>query len=389
MKRTKVAFGACLTLLAGTALSTVALAVPQRPAGAPIQHVVIVVQEARSFDNLFCGYPGANGTCSGPQISLAANCRLSDTYEEFRRDVHDQGNFGRERAHCPGIARPAYGFAPKSETEPYWSLAQQYVLGDTMFSSTGNPTFEAHQYLVAAQAARAKDEPFGMAPADGCVYREQVRRFGGQPEPACFSYATLGGELDAAKLSWAYYRAGAGGDVAPWDAYGWIAGSASGSEYGSHVIAPSAQFLTDVAGGKLAAVTWVTPELVDSDLSGTLSATGPQWVAAVVNAVGASPFWGTTAIFVTWSGFGGWADHVPPPAVDGSGLGFRVPLLIVSPYAKRGLISHDQYEFGSVLKFVEGSYGLAPLAASDRRANSPAVSAFDFNQKPRKFVPIH
>jgi phospholipase C len=103
-----------------------------------------------------------------------------------------------------------------------------------------------------------------------------------------------------------------------------------------------------------------------------------------VNAVGESQFWSSSAIFITWSGFGGWADHVQPPFEDRDGLGFRVPLLIVSPYAKQGYVSHVQLETGSILRFVEDEFGLGRLAASDKRAAAP-LDAFDFSQNPRSF----
>lgn len=89
-----------------------------------------------------------------------------------------------------------------------------------------------------------------------------------------------------------------------------------------------------------------------------------------------------------WDEWGGWYDHVKPPYLDSDGLGMRVPLLVVSPYAKAGYVSHIQYEHGSLLKFIEDIFGLPRLAASDTRANSPAGDCFDFTQKPRPFKPI-
>lgn len=89
-----------------------------------------------------------------------------------------------------------------------------------------------------------------------------------------------------------------------------------------------------------------------------------------------------------WDDYGGWYDHVPPPLVDYDGLGIRVPLIVISPYAKQGYVSHVQYEHGSLLKFVEDQFGLARLSASDARANSPASDCFDFSQPPRAFTPI-
>jgi phospholipase C len=347
-----------------------------------IQHIVIVMQEARSFDDLFCGYQGPGGKCADQAIPLEANCRLSDTFRDFERD-RKTGNFGKEHADCPGYQHPEYAYVSETELKQYYQIAHQYVLGDQMFSSTGNPTFEAHQYLIAAQAAEAENQPFGKAPSDGCIYRQWVREFGGGKTDACFTYKTLGDELTAKGLTWSYYRTADVDEpiVDTWDAYGWVHGGNSGTS-------PSSTFITDVCSGKLASVTWITPAFADSDLSGSLSAGGPQWVASVVNAVGESKFWSTTAVVILWSGFGGWYDHVPPPVLDHEGLGFRVPVLLVSPFARSNYVDHVQFETASALRFVEDTFGLAPLAASDKRANNLGASMIDLRQQPKPFVPI-
>jgi len=138
----------------------------------------------------------------------------------------------------------------------------------------------------------------------------------------------------------------------------------------------------------LPAVSWITPTCKNSDHAGCAGKTGPAWVASLVNAVGESPYWKSTAIFVIWDDYGGWYDHVPPRMLDYDGLGFRSPLLVVSPYAKLGYISHVHYEFSSILRFVEDRFGLRALAASDARATSPAADCFNFKQKPREFKPF-
>lgn len=348
-----------------------------------VQHIVIVIQEARSFDNLFCGYSGSKGKCKDKTIPLEASCTLSDTFHDVERD-RKTGNFGKEHADCPGYQHPEYAHVPKDELSQYYQIAQQYVLGDEMFSSTGNPTFEAHQYLIAAQAANAENEPFGKTSSDGCVYRRWVHQLHGAAKTdACFSYQTLGDELSTAGLTWSYYRTADRKQpiVDTWDAFGWIKGGSSGTS-------PSSKFMSDVCSGKLATVTWITPAFADSDLSGSLSSGGPQWVASVVNAVGGSQFWGTTTVVILWSGFGGWYDHVSPPYLDFDGLGFRVPMLVVSPYARTNYVDHVQLETASALRFVEDTFGLKPLAVSDSRARDLGVSALDFHQQPRAFVPI-
>ena len=140
--------------------------------------------------------------------------------------------------------------------------------------------------------------------------------------------------------------------------------------------------------GKLAAFTWVTPLCPDSDHLDCGGGFGPSWVTSLVNAVGKSKFWDSTVIFVQWDDWGGLYDPVPPPFKDYDGLGFRVPLIVISPYAKKDYVSHVQYETASVLRYAEDLFGLGQLSAADARATSPAKDSLNFNQKPRKFVPI-
>jgi phospholipase C len=126
----------------------------------------------------------------------------------------------------------------------------------------------------------------------------------------------------------------------------------------------------------------------DSDHVNCPGGYGPSWVSALVNAVGRSKFWKSTAIFIQWDDWGGLYDPVPPPPpYDRDSLGFRVPLLMLSPYVKHGFVSHTQYETASVLKFAEELWGLPQMAPADKRAASPADS-FDFSQAPAKWVPV-
>jgi phospholipase C len=150
--------------------------------------------------------------------------------------------------------------------------------------------------------------------------------------------------------------------------------------------------LKDAANGNLASVNWVSPSHADSDHPDYHSDLGPSWVASVVNAVGESSYWNSTAIIIVWDDWGGWYDNSKPPQLDYRGLGFRVPCLIISPYAKDGYVDHTQYEFGSILKFIEEIYGTETIGSpskgyTDTRATS-LDAAFDFNQKPRAFTAI-
>ena len=117
-----------------------------------------------------------------------------------------------------------------------------------------------------------------------------------------------------------------------------------------------------MAAGKLASLTWITPLCPDSDHLACGGGFGPSWVTAVVNAVGESKFWDSTVIFVQWDDWGGMYDHVPPPFRGYDGLGFRVPLIVISPYAKKNYVSHVQYETASVLRFTEDLFSLPRLS---------------------------
>ena len=173
-----------------------------------------------------------------------------------------------------------------------------------------------------------------------------------------------------------------------WSAYAAIRHIYTGPDWKRDVINPPKRFFTDVSSGNLPVVSWITPTCQNSDHAGCDSDTGPAWVASLVNAIGESKYWKSTAIFVTWDDYGGWYDHVAPELVDYDGLGVRVPLLVISPYTKKGRVSHVHYELTSILRFIEDRFGLKTLSDSDARARSPENDCFDFHQGPRKFRAI-
>jgi phospholipase C len=424
------ALAACAALAGcsgGTAsipTSTTGVATAHRAAGADsqpaaaarkskIQHVVIVVQENRSFDNLFQGYPGANTVSSGKNSKgqtialqpegLEADYQVNHELSDYIAACDGTGSipgtdcrmdgFDKELAAGPGApSNPQYAYVPAAETKPYFAMAGQYVLADDMFTSHIDASFVSHQYIIAGQAGGAVDLPSGLWGCGGVggdsVETLTAQRVYGPTIAPCFTYATIASELEAKGLTWHFYSAGPSDGGYLWSAYQAIGPVYNGPDWTSEVVQNPAQFLTDVAAGTLANVTWVTPTDANSDHAGAQSKSGPQWVTSVVNAVGESKFWKNTTIFVMWDEWGGWYDHVAPPYVDYDGLGIRVPLLILSPYAKHGYVSHVQYEHGSILKYVEDTFGLARLAASDTRANSPVPDAIDYKQKPRAFKPF-
>jgi phospholipase C len=201
----------------------------------------------------------------------------------------------------------------------------------------------------------------------------------------CFNRIALMDLLEAKSLSWRYYQAYIGPGI--WNGPDAILRIRENPHRYANVVAPPAQILADVAKGALANVTWVTPTALASDHAAVNDGSGPSWVASVVNAIGESRFWNSTAIFVTWDDWGGWFDHVVPPAYNSYELSFRVPLIVISPYAKSHYISHRQHEFGSILKFAETVFGLHSMHTTDERADD-LFDCFDFSKQPTKFQPI-
>jgi phospholipase C len=386
----------------------------KRDTGTLIKHVVFVIQENRSFNNLFMGFPGATTAKygydqSGNKIKIkardlgapfdlghasAAFFAACDGTGKLRGTDCKMDGWNNEGASGQYPANPEYSYVPEKEIAPYWSMAQQYVLADNTFASNLDGSFIAHQYAVAAYASSGVDFPDGPwgcpgGSSDTVATLKKDRKLG-PPIPACFANATIGSEADAAKVSWRFYAGAIGGDGGIWSAYQADSKIYRSKQWKTNVINPPSQFLKDVTKGTLASITWITPTFPTSDHPGIQTAKGPQWVASVVDAVGTSKFWNSTAIFILWDDWGGMFDPVKPVLEDYDGLGFRIPLIVVSPYAKQSSVTHTQYETASVLRFMEDDFGLAPLNKADARANDPAndSAAFDFSQKPRKFKKI-
>ncbi len=407
-----------------------------------IKHVIIIIQENRSFNNLFYGYPGAKTqsygydssgkkielkpvslatkwdlehnphgmilACNGPKQKIpGTDCRMNG----FDKELWKCGP--GHSVSCP-IKLPPYAYVPQSQVRPYFDMAKRYVLADEMFASNfDSESFISHQYIIAGinpeNSVGSPDGDWGCpgAPGDAISKLGPDRDYlhAGSERP-CWNLTTLGDELDAKKVSWAFYAAkiGAGNRARPdstggssgghgiWSAYQAIKHVYYGADWKNDVISPPQQFITDVKNGDLRSVSWVTPTWPNSDHGGNDSYSGPAWVTSLVNAVGESSYWRSSAIFIFWDDYGGWYDPEAPKYLDNDGLGFRLPMLIISPYARQNFVSHVHYEHGSILKFVEDQFGLAHMEPSDTRANSPAPpegDAFDFEQQPRDFVPFN
>ncbi len=207
----------------------------------------------------------------------------------------------------------------------------------------------------------------------------------------CLDFPTLGDRLTAAGVSWKMYAPSPGDYDAGfqgsagyiWTVYDAIRHIRDSPEWQEHVV-PVSQFAIDAAAGNLPSVSWIsTPSPVSEHPPASVCA-GENWTVGLLNALGGGPNWSDSAVFLTWDDFGGFYDHVPPTQVDVYGLGFRVPLLVVSPYAREGLILKQEAEFSSVLKFIEEDFGVPNLTDRDLNAYDLA-GAFDYTQAPRSF----
>ncbi len=397
-------------------LAPLAQHVMRGPSNGKIKHIVIIVQENRSFNDLFKGYQGATTASYGYDtngdkikllpIPLETNWDLEhDSYGDIAAcngtgslpGTNCQNNgFNQEWVGCGSscpIPHAQYAYVPRSETKPYFAMAKEWVLADQMYASNFDASsFISHQYIISAQAEKAINFPYSSWGCPGGP-NDKINEVGSQRQPTgsevvCWDPTTLGDELDKASISWAFYGVMYSGYPWIWIAYQAINHIYNGPDWSKDIIAPPSQIINDVANGNLRTVSWVTPTWTNSDHAGSGSNTGPSWVTSVVNAIGESQYWDSTAIFVFWDDYGGWYDPEPQPYADLDGLGMRIPMLVISPYARHGRVSHVQYEHGSILKFVEDTFGLGRLSASDARAKSPARDCFDFKMPPRAFVPI-
>jgi phospholipase C len=317
----------------------------------------------------------------------------------------------------PGVTNcwpstPQFKYVNPADVTPYIQLAQQYTFADRMFQTNQGPSFPAHQFIISGTSAPAagsnlfvSENPVGITNAGndtGCTapsveYVEQIDPSGVEtPLYPCFDHPTLTDSLNTAKISWRYYTSSAGSIWTAPNAIQHMCGpnapppnatACTGSDWTNNVVLASTQVLTDIANGQLPTVSWVIPNGLESDHALSNDGSGPSWVSSVVNAIGNSSYWSNTVIFITWDDWGGWYDHVAPQVINSYEYGFRVPMIVVSPYAKAAYVSHVTHNFGSILKFIETTYSLPSLGYADAGADDLS-DCFNFSQTPISFRSI-
>jgi phospholipase C len=411
----------------------------RRPSGStPIQHIVVIVQENRTYNNLFATFPGGTGTTFGYELingkrqkvnlteqPLAGQRSFNHSYTGFITACDYNDSLGCRMDAFNLVLYPKNGHFEKTapyeyinpgDLGPYWSMAEQYGLANAMFTTQGSGSFTGHQDLIRGGTFIDQNDslidnpPYGGA--WGCdsgpgtktsiiTTNLQLKQAGG-PFPCTsdypysgYQYTTLRDLLDAKSVSWKYYTPVIGSSGAIWDAFDSITPVRYGPEWGTNVTWPETNIFNDINHGSLPAVAWVVPKGRNSDHPNNHSDTGPSWVASIVNAIGTSSYWDSTAVIIVWDDFGGFYDPVTPPHPrdNQGGPGFRVPMLAVSPYSKigngsqGGYISNTVYGFGSIVRFIEDTYNLGRLGTTDQTSNSIA-DMFDFTQSPRQFHQI-
>jgi len=372
-----------------------ALAAPTAPnaASTKIKHVFVIVEEGHSFDNYFGTFPGADGIVPGkvqvpvdPRAAAGQSLGLHVIGAEGATSIAaDLGaaraafNGGRmngfaaaQNANGKG-AVAGLGYYSPEQVDSYWQLAKNYTLMDQFFSSAMGGSIDNHLYLVAGQAVPAA----------------QLKSAGGYKIPTIFD------RLDGAGLSWRayirhydstlnYHRVGSYASFIPQvvrvPMLNMPAIVDDPSRF-SNLTDQSNLFRDLRSDATTPAVSYIYPS-GDSERAPDPISLGQQRVTSIVTAIQRSPAWSSSAILVTWSDWGGYYDHVRPPQVDSHGYGFRVPMLVISPFARPGFVDHTTSDFSSILKFIERLHGLAPLTTRDQAA-SDLMAAFDFQQPPR------
>jgi phospholipase C len=369
----------------------------------PIKHVVFLIKENRTFDHLFGRFPGADGVTVGRDggqprpLRRAIDATPGDiphcywcsilAWNGGAMDGFDQGEHGDW----------AYTQFRPSQLPNYWRWAKRNVLFDNFFASAWGPSFPNHLYTIAAQSGGARDNPrrrgfFSNTFGCDAPPEQVVEVFDAEGNivkvPPCFDFLTVGDLLNDADVPWAYYAATEQQRGYIWNAYSSISRYRERPNVWARHIRPVDDVVADIEAGTLPPVTWITPRFELSEHPEYSFCHGENWSTEVINALMEAPTWESTAIFLTWDDYGGFYDHVPPPDIDTMGFGIRVPMIVLSPYAKQGEVSSELGEFSSVLRFMEDNWRLRPFLTERDRDATPLLSAFDFDQEPRGPEPL-
>jgi phospholipase C len=355
--------------------------------GAKIKHIVIIVKENHSFDNLFGAMPRVDGNTSG--MLGSKRVRLSVTPDQLQNDiVHDaftaqkavnagrMNRFNTERGAIQEGRDVAYSQYKQAQVPLYWRYARTFAIADRFFSSFLGGSFPNHLLLVSGQNAGAINNPthtggraaWGCDSSRGTTVRTLVKGTYGSTYP-CFNINSLATEANAIHATWKYYAPSFNTAGYVWSTFDAIRPVRFSAQWRTNVV-PTADFLGDVTNGHLPALSWLVGDFYQSEHPNASECQGQDWTVEEINALMSSPYWKSTAIILTWDDYGGFYDHVGPPSAGSFMLGPRVPTLVISPYSRPGLVSHKQYDFRSIDTFVERTLGLPHLTNYNRSVHS-------------------
>lgn len=378
-----------------------------------IKHIVFLVKEDRTFDNMFGRFPGANGatTYRTPDGTVHRLNHTPNGIAQSLTKTADAASIAFNSGHMNGFSQIRGAYQPDpvtgartdlsdsqlypSDIPNYWRYAHTFTLTDNFFSSVVSNSFPNHLFMVAAQAANTNDVPSNLfssvhpdrwgCDADRNALVEQRFPNGKQRFVyPCFNFRTLTDVLDTHGISWKYYAPRQDQPGYKWSALDAVKHIRFGPDWNSKVV-DQASFVSDAQSDRLPTVSWLVPLDKDSEHPnlGT-TCDGENWSVQQINAIMSNrQEWDHTAIILTWDDWGGFFDHVRPPKGPNpyTMYGLRVPAIIISPYARRHYVDHTFYSFASMLAFAEHVLHLPPLNGNDRHAND-LLRAFDFKQGP-------
>ena len=397
-----------------------AIADARSKAAKKIKHVVVIIQENRSVDNLFNGFC-VNATICADTVtvdpvtgtplqaaSLGAQFDPNHAHSQFVTEYDNGKMDGFPKESIADCQKPcqytAFSYVPSSETTVYQQIATlDGLLSDQTFETLQGPSLPAHLYAIAGQSGGYDDDHLALAGGSGSCATKTLNApsidmttnypgKAGPKTPPCKDFQTIFDLLSAAGHTWRYYAHSSSGFM-------------EGPQSIQHLyqsqnfITPETTVLADIANNQLPDVAFVTPAGSDSDHPTWEKdpKAGGAWVGSIVNAIGTTAYWDNTAIVIWWDDWGGFFDHVRPPVgplpswggnPNPFEYGFRVPLIVVSPYARVGAIDHTPRTFVSALRLIEEVFGLPSLATVDQDEPDGLDSMFDFKQKRRPFTPV-
>jgi phospholipase C len=420
-----------------------------------IKHVIIIMQENRSFDSYFGTFPGADGIPGLAGNPGSVPCIPDPSAGHCQTPYHDtslvnyggphanadavadidggkmDGFVGEEEKNCPEAdnynlscsSTDVMGYHDQNEIPNYWSYARNYVLNDHMFESAASYSAVAHLYMVSAWSAHCTTLLDPQSCTNDVAGTDDADTVAPIPNPAApfveqwpaqhYDWTDITYLLYNAGISWGYYVDGGTLPDCPdgsmtctprpqsaelpgfWNPLPMFDTVVQDNQLTN--IQDISHFRAQALAGTLPAVSWLVPNQADSDHPDATLADGQAYVTTLINDVMSGPDWDSTAIFVAWDDWGGFYDHVVPPTVDALGYGLRVPAIVISPYARQGVVDHQTLSFDAYLKFIEddflGGQRLDPATDGrpdprpDVRENAPQLgdlqSDFDFTQAPR------